>query len=108
MKLLVTAPNITKPTHETLEEHATKKVKKLRRIVREYENEDFEVRISVHKVNYLFEVILEIFQPSHLVAKTKDKDLRKGVDDVVDILVKEIKKNHDKSVSKFIKHKKDS
>lgn len=80
MQLLLTSPNLTAPTVETLRDYASMRFDKLIRFLPTFPGEHL-VKISVRRNNYLFEVVVELQIPGKLVVTTKNKDMRKAIDD---------------------------
>ncbi len=102
MRLNISAPSLTKPTYETLEEYAHKRFKKIQKLLRKKDETDHELRIGVEKSGDLFELTAEVFIPVSVNVKAKDRDLRKAIDDAVDQLQRRLKEGHRKKVDKRI------
>lgn len=79
MQLLFSAPSLTAPTFETLQEYGSKRFEKLARFLPKFEGEP-SVRISVQKEGYLFVVRVEVAIPKVIVVTMKNADLRKAID----------------------------
>jgi ribosome-associated translation inhibitor RaiA len=80
MQMLLSSPNLAAPTIETLRDYATKRFVKLSRFLPSISGE-YKIKLHVRRNRYLFEVVLEILGPARLVVTTKDKDMRKAIDD---------------------------
>ncbi len=88
MHFTITAPSLTKPTYETLEDYAKKRFQKIEKLLKNTAQTDHEIRISVEKSGDLYEFKSEVFIPEHIVATSKDRDVRK----IVDIAVKRMQR----------------
>jgi ribosome-associated translation inhibitor RaiA len=102
MRLTISAPSLNKPTYETLEEYANKRFKKIEKLLRKKQDTDHELRISAKKTGDFFELSAEVFIPVSIIAKSKDRDLRKAIDTSVDQLKRQLKEGHRKTVDKRI------
>jgi ribosome-associated translation inhibitor RaiA len=102
MKFTISAPSLTSPTYQTLEEYSTKRFAKVKKFLAKKEDQtNHEVRISVEKVGHLFELTAEIFNSKHVVVKVQNRDIRKAVDNAVDHCMRQLRDQHDKSVRKW-------
>lgn len=79
MQLLFTAPSLTPPTFETLQEYGSKRFEKLARFLPKF-NAEPSIKISVQKEGYLFVVHVEVAIPKVIIVTIKDADLRKAID----------------------------
>lgn len=80
MQLLLSSTNLTAPTAETFEEYAKRRFDKLVRFLPNFSGEH-QVKISIRRNRYIFEVVVELSTPGKLVVTSKDKDMRKAIDD---------------------------
>ena len=96
MHLVFTGPHLTEPTYETFVEHSEKKFKSLQRILNTNGDFEHEVRISASKSGDEFEVKAEVKIPEVIIAKAKDRDLRRAIDEVKDRLRDQIKSTLEK------------
>lgn len=94
MQLLLTSPNLTAPTVETVQEYATRRFNKLVRFLPKFD--DQTIRISVRRNRYQFEVVVELNIPAKLVITTKDNDLRKAIDDAYATARRRVVKKRDR------------
>ncbi len=95
MQLLLTSPDLTAPTMETLREYADRRFVKLTRFLPAFGGEHM-VKVSVRRTRYLFEVVVEIEMPGKLIIHTKDKDMRKAIDDAYESAKKTIVRRRQK------------
>ncbi len=102
MRLTISAPSLTKPTYQTLEEYATKRFQKIQKLLRKREETDHELRIGVEKSGDLYEITAEVFVPVSITVKAKDRDLRKVIDNAVDQLQRRLREGNRKNVDKRI------
>lgn len=102
MRILISAPELSKPTYEDIEEYAQKRLEKLKKLLPHSEQTNHDVRIGIEKENYLFDLVLEIFYPNHIVAKVKHKDIKTALDKAIDKLIRELNSGHDKAIDKSI------
>ena len=102
MHLTISAPSLTKPTYQTLEEYATRRFKKIEKFLRKKDKTEHELRISVDKSGDFFELSAEIFIPVSIIVKTKNRDLRKAIDDSLEQLKRKLKEGHERNVNKKI------
>ncbi len=79
MQYHFTAPSISKPTYETLEEHSRKAFHKIERLLANDSTEP-TLRISVNKDGDEFIVLAELHNNELIVSKAHDRDLRRAVD----------------------------
>ncbi|MCA9386631.1 HPF/RaiA family ribosome-associated protein [Candidatus Dojkabacteria bacterium] len=98
MHINITAPSLTKPTYQTLEEYATKRFQKIEKLLRKKAQTDHELRIGVDKSGDMYELKAEIFIPVSIVARVKDRDLRKAVDMAVDQIKRQLKSGHQRRI----------
>jgi ribosomal subunit interface protein len=102
MKFTISAPSLTSPTYQTLEEYSTKRFSKVKKFLGNKEDwTNHEVRISVEKSAHLFELTAEIFNSKHIVVKVQDKDIRKAIDKALDQCIRQLRDAHDKNVRKW-------
>lgn len=99
MRITVTANSITQPTYQTLEEYSTKRLKKISKLLPKSDQTDHEIRVRGEKSGDMFEVMMELFVPTHFVSKCKDRDMRKAVDECVEALQRQLRDHHDKVVA---------
>lgn len=96
MRISISAPSLTKPTYQTLEEYATKRFKKVDKFLKKKEDYDPEIRLSMTKSGDLFVLNVENSHPS-LNARSKDRDMRKVVDIALDQIVRQLKEEKGKT-----------
>ncbi|CAG1770890.1 hypothetical protein BAC3_01404 [uncultured bacterium] len=80
MKYLFTAPGLSAPTYETLEEHTYKAFGKIERLVPQNGDGEATLRISVAKEGDEFVVTGELSVLGGCVSKEKNRDLRRAID----------------------------
>jgi ribosome-associated translation inhibitor RaiA len=98
MRLTISAPALTKPTYQTLEEYATKRFSKLKKILRKKGQTDHEIRIGVEKSGDLFELVAEVFVPVVVTVRVKNRDLRAAIDEASDQMRRRLREGHEKVV----------
>jgi len=96
MRIIFNAPDLTSPTYQTLVEYSNKRFKKLKKHLSFRKKTEKQVRVGVEKIGDMFEMVVEIFSPSHLVVRLKDRDLRKLIDKSSDQLARRIKNTKEK------------
>lgn len=100
MKYLFTAPDLTPPTYETLEEQSFKAFSKIERLLKDY-NES-SLRISATKDGDEFLITAELSTFDNFVTKEKNRDLRYAIDSVAkEIRTQLIKKKSKKGLRKM-------
>ncbi len=105
MRFTITAPDLTQPTYQTLEEYSKKRFAKVEKFLRKTDETDHEIRISVEKTGDIFNVVVEVFTPVHVVTKCKDRDMRKCIDKAADTLIRQLREGHDKHVENKIRRR---
>lgn len=93
-----TAPKISKPTYETLEEYGMKKFKKIEKHLEKTDERDYELHISVKTVNDTFELKAEVKGVTNAIVHAKDRDLRRAIEDASGALIRSVKKDHKKRI----------
>lgn len=97
MQFVFTAPSLTGPTFETLEEHSRKRFKKIERLVPNDGNERI-LRISVNKDGDDFVLIAEIKTKEDIFVKIRNRDLRLAIDEASRQLKQQMAKDKAKLV----------
>lgn len=110
MKYLFTAPALTKPTFETLQEYSIKKFSKIEKLFKDIKKSELEVKISVTKERNTFCITVEVYLSNlgkEIIVKEKDNDLRRIIDRASNQLKNEIVKNKRKKfdLKRFRKHR---
>jgi len=80
MNYLFTAPSLSKPTFETLEEYSKKKFNKIEKFIKPNNDEVPLLKISVNKDGDEFLLTVEIHTFENTLIKHKDRDLRRAID----------------------------
>ncbi len=111
MKYLFTAPALTKPTFETLQEYSIKRFNKIEKLLKDIRSSELNLKISVTKVKHTFCIVVEIYMGNiskPIIVKEKDNDLRRIIDKASAQLKNEIIKNKKKrfDLSRLRKHSK--
>jgi len=109
MKYFFSAPSLTQPTFETLQEYSIKKFSKIEKLFKNLRKSELEVRISVTKERNTFCITVEVYVSTigkDIIVKEKDNDLRKIIDKASAQLKNEIVKNKRKKfdLSRFRKN----
>ena len=79
MQLLFNSTTLNQPTAETLREYGTRRFEQLKRYLPTW-NQEFAVRITVHKERFTYVVCVELTLPTRLVIKARNEDLRAAID----------------------------
>ena len=106
MKYFFSAPALTQPTFETLQEYSIKKFSKIEELFKNFRKSELEIKISVTKERNTFCITVEAYIGTlgkDIVVKEKDNDLRKIIDKASSQLKNEIVKSKQKrfDVSRF-------
>ena len=86
MHIVFTGPHLTEPTYETFVSYSEKRFKSLKRILPDSKDFEYELRVSAAKSGDNFDIKAEIRIPETVIAKSKDRDMRKAIDAVKDKL----------------------
>lgn len=96
MKYFFTAPALTKPAFETLQEYSIKKFSKIEKLFKDLKKSELEIKISVTKERNTFSITVEVYLSSlgkEIIVKEKDNDLRRIIDKASNQLKNKIVKN---------------
>lgn len=109
MKYSFTAPTLTKPTFETLQEYSIKKFSKIEKLFKDLKKSEVEIRISVTKERHYFCITVGVYVGQlgkDIIIKEKDNDLRRIIDRASNQLRNEIVKTKRKrfDISRLRKH----
>jgi len=93
-----TAPSLTKPTHDTLEEYSKRMFKKIERFV-DSSNASAILKISVDKDGDNFSLKSEIHVFEEIIIKVKDRDLRRAIEKAAHEMKSKLLKDKEKKIS---------
>ena len=98
MHYIFVAPGLTKPTYDTLEEYAKKRLKKIERLITRDANPEDSIRVSVNKDGDEFIVTVELNNKENIIVKRSNRDLRRGIDIVSSELKSLLAKDKDRRI----------
>lgn len=93
MRYFYTAPNLSQPSFETLQEYSALRFKKLERFLRGFKESELNLKIHMRKERNEFHMVVELYLSSikkDIVIKERDYDLRKAIDKASQNLTNEI------------------
>ncbi len=99
MRYTFTAPDISKPTYDTLEEHSKKRFSKIARLLPKDELANYELRLTVRHSGDIFELMADLVGIQGDVVKTKNRDIRKAIDEAASMMKRSLSRQKDKKVS---------
>jgi ribosomal subunit interface protein len=97
MRFTFNAPHLNPPTLETLQDYSQKKFSKIKKFLKKDDKSNNEIRISVNKVREIFELSVQVFGIQRVIAKVKDKDIRRSVDKACDEIKRSLAELKDKN-----------
>lgn len=102
MKFTFSAPSLTEPTRQTLEEFTKKSSKKLERLLGDLEDIVPELKITAENDSKEFSIKIELFthKKGNYLIKSRNRDLRKAINEGIKELKSLIAKEKDKGTGR--------